>query len=106
MTTILEALKYADDLIHGGNPQDANIANDWEHNGFKTGEECEPWWAAGCFDAGSAAELRDAGIAARDMSMMYSAYGSGYSLGGASLGYQHSNEDMDLYAIRKVLSDN
>ncbi len=97
MTTILEALKYAGETIHGGNPQDAKIAQDWKDNGFASGEDCEPWWEAGCFDAHSAAELRDAGIAASDVSITHDAI---------SIGYWHSNGDMGLDDVRKVLADN
>ena len=100
MTTIIESLKYADEIIHGGDPQDTDLAEDWAKNGFTSGEECEPWWNAGCFDAYSAAVLRDAGIAANDVSAMHASLGAG-----ASIGYWHSNGDLSLGKVQELISD-
>lgn len=56
MTTVYEALKYETVVIQGDDIKWA--AGEWEDNGFKTGEDCSPWWDAGCWDAGTAHELR------------------------------------------------
>lgn len=71
MTTVLESLKYADDDVHGGNPQDEGIANEWIDYGFATGESCEAWWAAGCWEPSTAGSLRDAGYDPANDSLRY-----------------------------------
>ena len=56
-TKLAELLKYESDYIHGGMHEE--IAEDWDDHAF--GEDAQRWWDEGFFDAGSAAELRDAG---------------------------------------------
>lgn len=98
MTTILESLKYTDATIHGGDPQDVDLAQDWTDNGFTSGEECEPWWEVGCFDAGSAAALRAAGIVPSAVAPAHAAFGTT-----ASIGYWHSNGDISLDEVKQLI---
>ena len=101
MRTILEALQHADDAITGGGLlRLPAVAEEWADAGFETGEECEPWCRAGCFNPDSAAELRGAGISPSDVSPTHRAFGSA-----ASIGYWHSSCDLTTDDVLALLAE-
>ncbi len=98
MTTIKEALKYQDHSIHGGEID--VTADEWLDAGFLTGEACEPWWHAGCFDAAAAATLRDNGILPEEC------LGLQDEQHGFSLAYAYANSDISLDEVKRIVAEN
>lgn len=97
MTT---AIEYAGHMISGGNPSRyAIIAEEWVDAGFSA-DSAEKWWGAGCFDADSAADLRDAGLSAESVGQMHDEFG-----GSASIGYCLANGDITLADVRQLLAE-
>jgi len=97
-TTIAEMLKYADATIHGGNPSDPAIIDAWAAAGFDNGDQCVPWWDAGCFNADRAAELRGRMVVPEAVAGPVAGgeyHGlRGRLIDGYSLGYWHANGDL------------
>ena len=93
-----QAVESAGEVIHGDQPHE--IAEQWIDAGF-TSDEAKAWWDAGAFDAASAAELRDAGIAPEDVGMISDREMPAENV---TIAYWHSNGDMDLDAVRAAIA--
>ncbi len=59
--TILEVLTAAGETFSGGPSAVAGIAEDWADHDFDV-DQVQQWVDAGCWDASTAAELRQAGF--------------------------------------------
>jgi len=82
----------------GGDSEIESNAREWVGYGFFA--DAEKWWDAGCFDASCAAELRDAGIDADQVS------GDCDLLDGFSWGYAHSNGDVSTEQVIASVKNN
>jgi len=70
------------------------IAAEWVECGF-TPASAGLWWLARCFEPSRAAELRDEGVTAYDVSPICAL--------GDTIGYHHSNYDLSLDEVRELI---
>lgn len=94
-----EIARYLEQLpggawAHGGDPE--GTAQEWCNAGFGVAET-EEWLSARCFDAASAAALRDAGITAGDARWQPEGNPE-------TIGYLVSNGDMTVERARELIS--
>ncbi len=87
ITSIADVIRHYGEFAHGGdNPE--KVAAEWLAAGFDA-DTTEEWLKAGCFDAGRAAMLRDAGMTADRAGRWTDKYL-------ATIGYKFSNGDLTL----------